>query len=61
MHKYGYYNIVPRPVNLQVQKILVPVICEYTFIIFISYPLQVLSVDTCLYEFFGHLYPTDAE
>jgi len=52
IHGYGYYDIRTRPVNMWVLKILVSTNSGYPFLIFVSYPLRVLSTDTRGYEFF---------
>jgi len=54
IHEYEYYDTRTRPVNMQVSKILVPASSGYSFLIFVSYPLRVLSVNTCRYEYFWH-------
>jgi len=51
-HGYGYYDSRTLPVNMQVSKILVPTGSGYPFLIFVFYPLWVLSTDTRGYEFF---------
>jgi len=39
---------------MRVSKIFVPTGSRYPFLIFISYPLRVLSADIRRYEFFWH-------
>jgi len=52
IHGYGYYDTHTRPVNMRILKILILASNEYPYLIFVSYPLQVLSADTRMYEFF---------
>jgi len=52
IHGYGYYDTRICPVNMRVSKISVPAGSGYPFLIFVLYPLQVLSADTHRYEFF---------
>jgi len=52
IHGYGYYNTRTRPVNMWISKTLVPAGSGYPFLIFVSYPLRVLSADTHGYRFF---------
>jgi len=52
IHGYGYYDTCTRPVNIRVSKIPVSAGSGYPFLIFVSYPFQVLSADTRGYEFF---------
>jgi len=54
IHEYGYYNTHTRPINMRVSKIPVPAGNGYPFLIFVSYPLRVLSADTRGYGFFWH-------
>jgi len=46
IHEYEYYDTRTRPVNIRILKIFVPVIRRYSFTIFISYLLRVLSTNT---------------
>jgi len=52
IHRYGYYDIRTRPVNMRLSKIPVPMGSGYPFLISVFYPLRVLSADTRVYEFF---------
>ena len=52
VHAYGYYDTHTHPIHMQVLKVPVLVTRGYPFTISISYPLRVLSVDICRYEFF---------
>jgi len=52
IHGYGYYDTRIRPVNMQVSKILVPADSGYPFLIFVFYPLRILSTDIHEYGFF---------
>jgi len=54
VHAYGYYDTHTHPIHMQVLKVPVLVTRGYPFTISISYPLRVLSVDICRYEFFWH-------
>jgi len=50
IHGYGYYDTRTRPVNMRVSKISVPAGSGYRFLIFVFYPLRVLSADTREYR-----------
>jgi len=52
IYGYEYYDTRTRPVNIWVSKIPIPADCGYPFLIFVSYPLRVLSADTRRYEYF---------
>jgi len=52
IHWYGYYDNRTRPVNTRVSKIPVSAGSGYPFLIFVFYPLRVLSADTRRYKFF---------
>ena len=52
IHGYGYYNTRTHPVNMWVSKIPIPASSGYPFLISISYPLRILSIDTRGYGFF---------
>jgi len=56
IHGYRYYDTRTYLVNMQVSKILIPAGSGYPFLIFVSYPLRVLSTDTRKYKYFWHPY-----
>jgi len=52
IHGYEYYDTRTRPVNMRVSKVFVPAGRGYPLLIFISYPLRILSADIRVYEYF---------
>jgi len=50
IYGYGYYDTRTRPVNMRVSKIPIPAGSGYPFLIFISYPLRVLSASTDFFD-----------
>jgi len=50
IHGYEYYDTRTRPVNMRVSKIPVPTGSGYPFLIFVFYPLWVLSAGTDIFD-----------